>query len=100
MTLYDRGPEVIERSLAELREIFAWVNERQGDLPTPTTILIGAWAVDAYNPYVGSVDIDSVTNSNPPKPDASSGSSRGISLQAIYSPYDCGERIGSRNRYP
>ncbi|GEM_PF-2609756 len=31
MTLYDRGPEVIERSLAELREIVAWVNEREED---------------------------------------------------------------------
>jgi len=63
MTLYNPGQEVIERSLAELREIVAWVNEREGDSPTPTTILIGGWAVDAYNPYVGSVDIDLVTNS-------------------------------------
>ncbi|MCK9308134.1 MAG: hypothetical protein M0P17_11485 [Methanoculleus sp.] len=63
MTLYNPGQEVIERSLAELREIVAWINEREGGSSTPTTILIGGWAVDAYNPYVGSVDIDLVTSS-------------------------------------
>ncbi len=63
MTLYNPSQEVVERSLAELRKIVAWVAEREGDSPNPTTILIGGWAVDAYNPYVGSVDIDLVTNS-------------------------------------
>lgn len=29
----------------------------------PAIVLIGGWAVDAYNPYLGSVDIDLVTNS-------------------------------------
>lgn len=63
MTLYNPGQEIIERSLAELRNIIAWIAERESDSTTPTTILIGGWAVDAYNPYVGSVDIDLVTNS-------------------------------------
>ncbi|MBA7468640.1 hypothetical protein ES707_03892 [subsurface metagenome] len=62
MTLYNPSQDIIERSLAELRKIVVWVAEREGDSPTPTTILIGGW-VDAYNPYVGSVDIDLVTNS-------------------------------------
>ncbi len=63
MTLYNPSQEVIERSLAELRNIVAWIAGREGGSTTPTTILIGGWAVDAYNPYVGSVDIDLVTNS-------------------------------------
>ncbi|MDG6258199.1 MAG: hypothetical protein QCH35_11465, partial [Methanomicrobiaceae archaeon] len=63
MPRYDPGQSVIERSLAELRTVVAWVNERDAGAPFPTTILIGGWAVDAYNPYVGSVDIDLVTNS-------------------------------------
>ncbi len=63
MTLYNPGQKVIELSLVELRNIVAWVAEHEGSLSTPTTILIGGWAVDAYNPYVGSVDIDLVTNS-------------------------------------
>ncbi|MDD5419025.1 MAG: hypothetical protein PHV57_04170 [Methanomicrobiaceae archaeon] len=29
--------------------------------PAAGYYLIGGWAVDAYNPYVGSVDIDLVT---------------------------------------
>lgn len=63
MTLYNPSQEVIELSLVELRNVAAWVAKREGNTPTPTTILIGGWAVDAYNPYVGSVDIDLVTNS-------------------------------------
>jgi len=28
----------------------------------PVTVLVGGWAVDAYNPWYGSIDIDLVTN--------------------------------------
>lgn len=28
------------------------------------TVLIGGWAVDAYNPWYGSIDIDLITNAS------------------------------------
>lgn len=49
-------------SLKELIFIINWINEREDQLEKPITILIGGWAVDAYNPWYGSIDIDLVTN--------------------------------------
>ena len=63
MPIYNPGQAIIEASVTELRKIVLWVNDRDEDPTIPKTVLIGGWAVDAYNPYLGSVDIDLVTNS-------------------------------------
>jgi len=63
MPIYNPGPAIIEVSFGELQKIVSWVHDRNDNPITPKTVLIGGWAVDAYNPYLGSVDIDLVTNS-------------------------------------
>lgn len=63
MPAYDPNPQIIQFSIQELEKIVSWINRKGGDLSSPNVILIGGWAVDAYNPYLGSVDIDLVTNS-------------------------------------
>lgn len=63
MPYFDPNPRIISQSLEELRFIFNWVRERGETSGNPVTVLIGGWAVDAYNPWYGSVDIDLVTNS-------------------------------------
>jgi len=63
MPIYDPNPAIISSSLLELRKIGSWITDRQEDGASPKTVLIGGWAVDAYIPYLGSVDIDLVTNS-------------------------------------
>ncbi len=62
MLRYESYQEIIEESLKELVFIINWINEREKDLDNPITVLIGGWAVDAYNPWYGSVDIDLATN--------------------------------------
>ena len=61
MPPYNPGQEIVEQSLAELRVIAEWTHARGEGPGNPEVILIGGWAVDAYNPYLGSVDIDLVT---------------------------------------
>lgn len=61
MPPYNPNQGIIERSLGELRVIAEWIHARGEDPDNPEVILIGGWAVDAYNPYLGSVDIDLVT---------------------------------------
>lgn len=62
--MYDPPPAIIAMSLEELNFILNWIREEQGEsYNNPITVLIGGWAVDAYNPWYGSVDIDLVTNS-------------------------------------
>lgn len=39
-----------------------WVRQRGETVDDPVTVLVGGWAVDAYNPWYGSIDIDLVTN--------------------------------------
>jgi len=63
MPIYNPGPAIIEISLAELGKIVSWLQSREEDPAAPKTVLVGGWAVDTYNPYLGSVDIDIVTNS-------------------------------------
>jgi hypothetical protein len=63
MSIYNPQPAIIEASYGELQKIASWVHDRGEDPAMPKTVLIGGWAVDAYNPYLGSVDIDLVTNS-------------------------------------
>jgi hypothetical protein len=62
MPEYNPTQQIIELSLAELRNIMYWVNERENIDENPITVLIGGWAVDAYIPWYGSIDIDLVTN--------------------------------------
>lgn len=62
MPPYDPGPEIIEASFRELNKIVSWLRDQGGDPAGENVILIGGWAVDAYNPYFGSVDIDLVTH--------------------------------------
>lgn len=63
MPYFDPNPRIISQSLEELSFIFNWVRERGETSEDPVTVLIGGWAVDAYNSWYGSVDIDLVTNS-------------------------------------
>jgi hypothetical protein len=53
---------IIELSRNELTYILQWANARGESSRSPVTVLIGGWAVDSYNGYYGSVDIDLVTN--------------------------------------
>jgi hypothetical protein len=62
MPAYDPGPEIIEASSRELHKIVSWIRNQNGNPAVGNVILIGGWAVDAYNPYFGSVDIDLVTD--------------------------------------
>ncbi|WP_256623135.1 hypothetical protein [Methanolobus chelungpuianus] len=54
---------IIKYSLEELAHVTSYLCERE-DAAHPTTILIGGWAVDSYNSWFGSVDIDLITNSD------------------------------------
>lgn len=54
---------IARESLDELKAIFSWINDREGDGERPITVLVGGWAVYSYNSYWGSVDIDIITNS-------------------------------------
>ena len=60
---YELSQEIIEISGQEIRKIGDWGGRSDDESSSPPLILIGGWAVDAYNPYLGSVDIDLVTNS-------------------------------------
>jgi hypothetical protein len=53
----------VHDSFSELRHILRWLDERGDPEAPPRAILVGGWAVHAYNPYLGSYDIDLVTNS-------------------------------------
>jgi hypothetical protein len=68
MPAYDPGPEIIEASSRELYKIVSWINSQSGDPAAQNVVLIGGWAVDAYNPYFGSVDIDLVTHTTISQP--------------------------------
>lgn len=58
MLLYNSCPQIIEKSLEELEFIINWVRQRGEKADNPITVLIGGWAVDAYNSWYGSIDID------------------------------------------
>ena len=53
--------EIIRFSLDELDVISRYLHEKEEN-DDPTTILIGGWAVDSYNSWFGSIDIDLITN--------------------------------------
>ena len=52
---------IADESLKELQIIFRWVQGRGGELTDSRIVLVGGWAVFAYNQYWGSVDIDLIT---------------------------------------
>ncbi|MCG7844197.1 MAG: hypothetical protein MIO90_02050 [Methanomassiliicoccales archaeon] len=62
MTSYEDYRSVIDASNLELQAIAEYLQDREGAV-SPTTVLIGGWAVHAYNPWYGSIDIDLITNS-------------------------------------
>ena len=64
MRNYELNQEIIEVSGQELRKIGEWNDRHDNGSSVPSLVLIGGWAVDAYNPYLGSVDIDLVSNSH------------------------------------
>ena len=53
---------IADESLKGLQIIFEWVRGREDNLTNSRTVLVGGWAVFAYNQYWGSVDIDLITN--------------------------------------
>jgi len=54
----------VRESFTELRYILRWLDEKKKPDSAPRAILVGGWAVYAYNPYQGSYDIDLITNSS------------------------------------
>ncbi|VVB85067.1 Uncharacterised protein [uncultured archaeon] len=62
MPYYDPSPQIIEKSLEELEFILNWIRVHEELGRNPVTVLVGGWAVDSYNPWYGSIDIDLVTN--------------------------------------
>lgn len=63
MTGYEQMSDIIRYSLQELEVVSRYLHEKE-DLDDPTTVLIGGWAVDSYNPWYGSIDIDLITNAS------------------------------------
>lgn len=55
--------EIIKFSLDELDVISRYLHENEEN-DDPTTVLIGGWAVDSYNSWFGSIDIDLITNNS------------------------------------
>lgn len=61
MTQYDQMSDIVRFSIEELNKITRYFHKKE-DNANPTTVLIGGWAVDSYNPWFGSIDIDLITN--------------------------------------
>lgn len=54
---------LVHDSFAELRVVLEWLESSEGRPGTSArAVLVGGWAVYAYNPYFGSYDIDLATN--------------------------------------
>lgn len=64
MAEYSISPEIITSSLNELKIIQRWTEEIGKNSEKPVVVLIGGWAVDSYNSWYGSIDIDLVTKSD------------------------------------
>ena len=62
MPPFDLDQRIITESFEELKFILDWVRKRGETAENPVTVLVGGWAVYAYNPWLGSIDIDLVTN--------------------------------------
>ncbi|OPY32618.1 MAG: hypothetical protein A4E32_01200 [Methanomassiliicoccales archaeon PtaU1.Bin124] len=61
MPPYVRDPIIIEASRIELGYISEHLGPRKRGA-NPAAILIGGWAVDSFNPWYGSVDIDLIVD--------------------------------------
>lgn len=62
MPRFDLDQRIVTESFEELRFILDWIREQGETSENPVTVLVGGWAVYAYNPWIGSIDIDLVTN--------------------------------------
>ncbi len=54
MPRFDLDQRIIAASLEELRFVLSWIRERGGPAENPVAVLVGGWAVYAYNPWLGS----------------------------------------------
>ncbi|AFV25278.1 hypothetical protein Mpsy_3079 [Methanolobus psychrophilus R15] len=63
MPQYEPMQRIIALSLEELNEIIRHLHEKNDDIKNSNTVLIGGWAVDSYNSWFGSIDIDLITSS-------------------------------------
>ena len=61
MIQYDQMSDIARFSFDELNVITQYLHGKE-EHDNPTTVLIGGWAVDSYNPWFGSIDIDLITN--------------------------------------
>ena len=55
--------EIIRGSLEEVKSLFHWAEAKNKNGSSMRLILIGGWAVDVYNSWYGSRDIDIMVNS-------------------------------------
>ncbi len=58
------GSALEAASFAELKHILAWLADANAAPARDPGVVVGGWAVYAYNPYYGSIDIDIVISSN------------------------------------
>lgn len=64
MAIYEMpSDEITKESLEELDFILNWARVREKTRNDPPIVLIGGCAVDAYNSWYGSIDIDLIANS-------------------------------------
>lgn len=63
MMQYDQMSDIARFSFNELDVIIQYLHDKE-EHDNPTTVLIGGWAVDSYNPWFGSIDIDLITNNS------------------------------------
>ena len=61
MMQYDQMSDIARFSFDELNAIIQYLHVKEKH-DNPTTVLIGGWAVDSYNSWFGSIDIDLITN--------------------------------------
>jgi len=64
LTNYNPTPTIISESLDILHFIWNYVNEHESLHSPNPMVVIGGWAVHAYNPWFGSLDIDLITSNN------------------------------------
>ncbi len=57
----------IDGSLFYLKKIYDWSNNKHSNSGVTEPVLIGGWAVDIFNSWFGSQDIDLITNSKTEK---------------------------------
>lgn len=62
MPPYVRNQRIIDSSRTEIEHIGRFIEPREKGRTIPAAILVGGWAVDSYNPWYGSVDIDIIAN--------------------------------------